>query len=183
MHSQMIDHMERLILKGGVDTGAGATSRTPRRNSATTGDAVGMISGRGSRSGPVKSEGTGSARSSTRTDDKGLGSRSGDSVPGDVKRADTFDDPFHDLPVEGGDDETDFFVGRQRLNSYDLKTDSPVRTAASVLPENSTTPEMNNRPNPIHIPVKRSTSLISDTSSNGKRYFVFPIYANDVPVI
>lgn len=156
----MIDHMERLILKGGADTGPGVSSRTPRRSSSAATDAVGMISGRGSRSGPVKSESSGSGRSPTKSEDRGLGSRSGDSGAGDVKRSDTFDDPFHDLPSEGGDDETDFFVGRQRLNSHDLKSDSPVRTAML---------DVMSRPHLLQIPVKRSTSLISDGSSIGKQ--------------
>lgn len=155
--------MERLILKGGgggvKDLAAGI--RTPKRNTSDV--SVGVLSSRGSRSGAIES--TLSSNVSGRSSMKStLVAGAGSTVP--MERTDTYDDPFDDLTAndDKNHDSADFFLERQRQNSFDLRTDSSDLDAERKVLGGSAITTFSNRPDSLKIPMKRSVSLFTDKS-------------------
>lgn len=146
----MIDHMERLILKGGGGGNSTAFLRTANRNASS------IV---GDRSGPTKADrGNSPLISIPASSSSSLRRDNDDSAV--LQRADTYDDPFHDLPSSDFkyDGETDFFLERQRQNSFDLKTD-----ITGIGPESNKF-NYTARPNALSMPPKKSISHLSDSS-------------------
>jgi hypothetical protein len=126
---QMIDHMERLILKGGPGAAA-AVAAAASRPRGSSGDHFktggGGISPRGGfRSGLLQGSKSTSDKElkspSGSTDNTSAGAGAG---AGGIERTDTLDDPFNDQPSskdtgngKGDGVLEDYFVGRQRNNS------------------------------------------------------------------
>ena len=161
--SQMIDHMERLILKGGP-VAAGASVRTPRRGSDNP--VAGMIGPRGSRSGRLTPKSGKSEKAiNISVDSSGSHSSIKPSATEDftaVVSSDTFDDPFLDQLTEAAakneSEETDFFVERYRNNSLSFNSDDSDTGHAHT----SDKIDYKNHPDALDLP--RSTSLFREKS-------------------
>lgn len=159
----MIDHMERLILKGGPHAAPSTGAQSLKRG------------GIGSKSGPLLAS-TAKVGSQKNIRPDIVKSSSGESAPGDssikgdadgatvaVRRMNTHDDPFHDLPAiqttTENEDGEDFFVGRQRNLSLDLLKEKVAEQDRNPNQKAAFT----NRPANLNI---RSISFMSDGSTS-----------------